>query len=55
MASAGAAALVGAVVWAAPSSAQVQTGTPAITSPSLLNGTPPPIAEYLPPETARRG
>jgi hypothetical protein len=29
------------------------TPTPAITWPSLVNGTPPPIAEYLPPETAR--
>ena len=27
----------------------------AITWPSLVSGTPPPIAEYLPPETARRG
>ena len=31
------------------------TPTPAITWPSLVSGTPPPIAEYLPPETARRG
>ncbi len=31
------------------------TPTPAITWPSLVKGTPPPIAEYLPPETARRG
>jgi hypothetical protein len=29
------------------------TPTPAITWPSLVSGTPPPIAEYLPPETAR--
>ena len=29
------------------------TPTPAITS--LASGTPPPIAEYLPLETARRG
>src|SRR4051794_12010131 len=31
------------------------TPTPAITWPSLVTGTPPPIAEYLPPDTARRG
>jgi hypothetical protein len=31
------------------------TPTPAITWFSLVSGTPPPIAEYLPPETARRG
>ena len=31
------------------------TPTPATTWPSLVKGTPPPIAEYLPPETARRG
>jgi hypothetical protein len=31
------------------------TPTPAITWSSLVSGTPPPIAEYLPPETARRG
>src|SRR6266852_2229547 len=31
------------------------TPTPAITWPSLVKGTPPPIAEYLPPATARRG
>jgi hypothetical protein len=31
------------------------TPTPAITRSSLVRGTPPPIAEYLPPETARRG
>jgi hypothetical protein len=31
------------------------TPTPAITLSSLVSGTPPPIAEYLPPETARRG
>ena len=31
------------------------TPTPAMTWPSLVSGTPPPIAEYLPPETARRG
>jgi len=28
---------------------------PAITWPSLVNGTPPPIAEYLPPETGEEG
>jgi hypothetical protein len=31
------------------------TPTPAMTWPSFVSGTPPPIAEYLPPETARRG
>jgi hypothetical protein len=31
------------------------TPTPAMTWPSFMSGTPPPIAEYLPPETARRG
>jgi hypothetical protein len=31
------------------------TPTPAMTWPSLMSGTPPPIAEYLPPETARSG
>ena len=31
------------------------TPTPAMTLPSLVSGTPPPIAEYRPPETARRG
>ena len=31
------------------------TPTPAITWPSLVTGTPPPIAEYRPPETASRG
>jgi hypothetical protein len=31
------------------------TPTPAMTWPSLVSVMPPPIAEYLPPETARRG
>src|SRR4051794_24798018 len=31
------------------------TPTPAMTWPSLVSGTPPPIAEYRPPETVRRG
>ena len=31
------------------------TPRPAITWPSMVNGTPPPIAEYRPPETASRG
>src|SRR5712691_7651010 len=31
------------------------TPTPAMTWPSFVSGTPPPIAEYLPPQTARSG